>query len=1252
MNNYLKQIFKGFFICAFFFPVLLWAENSITEDVDDYFQVKTIFYTELLENTEPLFSADVSIYYEREKEELIEFIPEEIKSLYKKFMASGGVVLLPGQSGRHFKWFKGNSSPETVNIKRLTNFEASVDLPQVTRKSFGEGALFQIGLNDSRSLEYLKPNEYPDNFLKRLIEYSCPQKVYPKILLVVDSYPEKEFASDVRPVEHSLLTKDPSKPMIDLWGWHTTPFYQRPEVVSPDYLKQNAVLESFKAGANLIEIYRGGYPFEKRAGWTKESTAEFHRFVHDHDMVIQWFPHRIAGRNFEYTIERTEIFVKENFDCLAEPLDVLPDGFGSENWTTITPELFNMCCGSYMPAHYFYTSKHRYSQTMPNEQDVTDSGGYGVDDQTSDFISQYNLYKAYFQLRPSIQKRFGHQYYASQAECRDGTTTNRFGGSGLPDWILKQANDLCRIRARGDEHFASPSAIWWINEVRETCSTQNRAYVYGISQDPVKCAVTHKFNALGKDNYSSKARRLAQRFPYSADWAFIQNNYFQIIHADNSDKCLLRYDPERLAHYDGNSESRTLSDYFLRTLQGEKNLILADDVKFSHIEPAGYKAVLDAELNYKSNSDDFRENRRFIFYSDTSFFKVKIRRSFKKIQNAADIITEIPLKAYEQLTLDNQQYYRSKIFKPHGHIKLIDIDGKYPALIFSIYDNNGIKSISFEPGKGLKLHWTRQLKHSCEIGVVIPDGLYNKSSYDKLVKFIKNPETTVELDKQGRYDFTNNFDIPIVKILKVKNSPDKPYFIKEFGRWSFRGAQSSVEFPECDYVKCYMKPNETISLQQYEYIKGILRPGWGCQYTTSIVNCGSKNNISYADVEVKSVTSFLFAPRLRFKMNLKNATINGRPWNYFDKNILFLPNSKGRYHVEVVHGKAESPGLVRSMAPVDKAEYTKQNLLEIETRLPHWVTDTPEGFQFYALISHHGKNIQSVSGAQLVRQAHKKASVIRFLPGIIKVRFTESTENIPDCKFNAASETAMYLCKKSAKETVPYLSQINYQMFSLKELSENPELLRDYNVILWNQYYIDRLPDHCSTAETDLLTNAVNEGKNLFLVANACHVLPEIFDLSDMQMTTEVATYGALNKFRSKGICISEDLQESDIYKDLEFDKHNNLTAVLVETDRWDALKRIMIPEESSLFREAEKKGSFYISGAHPNLDKKVIAKSPVLFEWKHGKGVIVAYTTNLRRGMGSMDLMPPTENEYIFIENIIRYLSATKKDCSVAVIW
>lgn len=434
------------------------------------------------------------------------------------------------------------------------------------------------------------------------------------------------------PAPHSLLTRDPGRMPIDLWGWQTSPDYQRPEPVSPDHITQRAVDESFKRGANLVEVYRGGYPLTDVEGWSAESTAAFVRYVHARNMTVHWFPHYHGGTPYQpvghwkASVTALLALASESADALQAPLDTLIDGMGSEAWNSMTPGLFNHCFWPYSPQAYFHAVHRRYSTALPNELECAASAGFGVDDQTSCFPWTTMLVEHYFRLDERIEKPTGLQFWASQAERR--TNESAYGGMGHPDWILKQVNDQfrARYRAHGRERY-SPTAVWWINEAEEGHDL-NRHYVYGVSQDPVRCAVAARFSVTGEGGVTSEGRGLEPRVSFPAASAFIQNNYLRLVARHDRDAMVLLHDPERTAHYDDHSNALRLAEPFLATVPTEgQGLELFEAPGFTYPEPAGFKAVFEQRLAFRCGATRITETRTYTFLSDSPWFTATVERA-------------------------------------------------------------------------------------------------------------------------------------------------------------------------------------------------------------------------------------------------------------------------------------------------------------------------------------------------------------------------------------------------------------------------------------------------------------------------------------------------------------------------------------------------------------------------------------------------------------------------------------------------
>ena len=225
--------------------------------------------------------------------------------------------------------------------------------------------------------------------------------------------------------------------------------------------------------------------------------------------------------------------------------------------------------------------------------------------------------------------------------------------------------------------------------------------------------------------------------------------------------------------------------------------------------------------------------------------------------------------------------------------------------------------------------------------------------------------------------------------------------------WLVRGAQPDGE---SDLLKLYLQPQGTARIQPYGYIEGIVKPGFGCQYSLAI-----KDDIrpGRCEVEVVKTGPFMFAPRIAWSTPFDRVKLNGKDWRYFDDNLVFLPNRPGRYLVEVeLNGKAV-PALGRTFLSVDSATWDESRLmLELVTSHPHWWEGPLPGVIPYTalIISRAGKPVRVEGEGSLIDWSEYQADEqdlrgmqangfgLRIRPGRTRIYFEEDSSADSDRK--------------------------------------------------------------------------------------------------------------------------------------------------------------------------------------------------------------------------------------------------------------
>ena len=647
------------------------------------------------------------------------------------------------------------------------------------------------------------------------------------------------YRIDLKPyrIKRNRATIDPQHPgrvLLDAWGWHMPLTYQRdrlggyaPEPPPLDYYKSQAIDESFRWGANVTELYlvhdigegttKNCWPMQWEAddpiegaeyynrvefkNWSDQHSIELCRHAHTRDLLFHWYGHYPTelGGNDPYKVYSRWVFnlldktARDFADVLMLGWERAFDGFTSETcdysrsafFGEITKRLWKYNPGAYQIENRGPNWDRPMSACAPNFMIAETSNHMhwnGYDDK--DPIVAYD--------RKVEHGSLGRNFFLYQADCREWST-NFFGGNTRPDYVLKQCNDFFRGRAEHPEDVVE-SAVWWLNESRITGSDEMRRYVYGITQDPVKCAVTCNLGTTGAGGTMDRWHRtdMAEydgapryqtrpRSEFFYDTSIIQNNFFRACFYTNIDGGVLLYDLEGLGHYDSNFLTVPLSMNFFSTVaQGSGKLTR----KGSYIEPAGYKAVY--EENVEIQSGKVHERRIITMHSDTPYFRVQIQRR----SEIPKLGTEIGLEQYDSMTANGTTYCQTVSLDCPKLMIFTDSQNILPELTVFVLKSGQIKKVDWEPGKALVLQSEDISQETIELAFAVWEDEKPKDTDIKdLHSAMRQDEPEVSFSGKGMIEISNQYSFPVVIILKIADPDSSPYQVCENGWWMFRGAQ-------------------------------------------------------------------------------------------------------------------------------------------------------------------------------------------------------------------------------------------------------------------------------------------------------------------------------------------------------------------------------------------------------------------------------------------------------------------------------
>ncbi len=774
-------------------------------------------------------------------------------------------------------------------------------------------------------------------------------------------------------------------PLIAIWGPHTGLSYQRPgwKQVSLDQLKYDAVDWFVKWGANIVELYPSNkeahfddytckenadvplYCFREHPDadqehrWTLDEFIEFNRHAHQKDFLVCWMIHTWWPAPYEF---RARVLWKllralgqDVGDILADGFDHHIDGYAAEG-DFIVPQEANDLLWRYHPGIYIRESAWGINQTTGNF--IQPRGFHLTDGRTLMYEREEYMglpaecWRGWEKIwrGEEIKIKSGKLYVSLQAEGRDMKCADErwavYGGMGTVDMLLEEVNNYARAKGRGWT-TAGTTGIRVINE--PLLSPKMKRYMGGICQDPIRCAICAPIEATAKDG----------RYPrtnYSKGTWFIQNNFYRT-YINPDGKVDIHYDEHAEANFTNFiwKTSKPLTEDFI-TSNFDKN----QELTFHECEAreeAGAFALLRQRCTFRTDKVSMDELRDYQTQADNPWLEIRIQRVFLGDDAKHSAVNTFNFTGYnlsQKLTMDKAIILTSSKNKPK--------------LALFIPRNEQIQKLEWSKTGKLKIISTKDKSHDFKIAIMInvPDGM-NEDKLTQQAAFLTD-ELCFDMDNglAGEITVKSNIDTEIVRSIRILNPAKGAYMVCENGWWQMRGAQPSWNQRGTDLLKVVLSPRGSVRIRPYNFIDGIVKSGWGCQYTQLISDIDAQDKSANFTVRVLDINPKIWAPRLHFSRRIASAKINGKAWHYFDKTFLFLPNHRGDYKIEVKFGRPKTPHIVCTFACVEETIW-RDNTLTVKTSLPEWTDELLEGEHYYLAVDNAGYKLIDLEGAKVVR---------------------------------------------------------------------------------------------------------------------------------------------------------------------------------------------------------------------------------------------------------------------------------------------
>jgi len=390
---------------------------------------------------------------------------------------------------------------------------------------------------------------------------------------------------------------------------------------------------------------------------------------------------------------------------------------------------------------------------------------------------------------------------------------------------------------------------------------------------------------------------------------------------------------------------------------------------FEILEAAGYLASLRETVIVPTRDGWLTEVRRYAFASDTPILWLSVTRSGASASSARTLLRA---GGYESAAVTSVG--RTPEGGAGGPCTAVWRGEGLPNLVVRAEAVAELtaegKTVRVSPGQSDRMAAT----------MVVLDGLYEEAMVPGLPSVTEGTGPVVgrTMTAEGLAE-ENTSRIPEVRILRLVGASGTPYFVEEAGgdgahRWYFRGAQPSQEIPGTDLLKVYLPPGGRARVVPDAFLEGVARPGWGCQYIMGLGDLRRDGSKVSFTVDVHAVTPFVFSPRVEVAGRVRQATVDGRPYEYFDGNLVFLPNRRGSYQVEVTLGEPDRPHLTRTCAVVEEARWDgERGIFTVAASLPEWCPALPSEMMLAALVNLEGKRTAGVTAGVLAQEEDGRA---------------------------------------------------------------------------------------------------------------------------------------------------------------------------------------------------------------------------------------------------------------------------------------